>query len=566
MAFTRRDFIKTVGASGVVLASHDLIGDLLAQTPAGNPLQSKFKGLGDLVLAQAKLAGCTYADVRFTRSASMSVNANGSNNAGRGGGGEFGDFGGGGGGRGGGGGGRGGGRGGGGFGGPQGFAAFGGREGTRGPAGFGVRVIHSGVWGFASSPIVTEDEIRRITNVAIDVAKASAVAKTFDVRLAPVPAYTAHWVSPMKKDPTTVPVTEQQQLVQRVVDIVMKNPQVTNVNCSVNMGYEWKYFASSEGSYIEQEIYDTQPSFSVTARVGDVTQSRQFTAPPKTAGWETAEESEMIENAERIAAEAVEFCTAKPIGVGVKDLILSPSHAMLTLHEIVAHPTELDRIMGYEANYAGTSFVKVSDLGKLKYGSKLFNMTCDRTMPGAMGTVGYDDDGVKTQSWPLIREGILVGLQTNRETAHYIGEKESRGCTGAGSWRDYPFLRMPNVHMDFDPKGPTREEIIADTKDGVMIDGRGSYSIDQQRYNGQFGGNAFWEVKNGKVTRMATNVTYQAITTDFWANLNAVGNESTWRMNGTGGDAKGQPTQTNSISHGSPWMRIGKILVGAAFS
>lgn len=569
MSFTRRTFIKTVGASGIVLASHDLISDLLAQTPPGQPLQSKFKGLSDIVLAQAKLAGCTYADVRFTRNASMSVNASGTGAAGRGGG-EAGDFGG----RGGGGGGRGGGRGGGGFGGfggrggggPQGFAAFGGREGTRGAAGFGVRVIHSGVWGFASSPIVTEDEIRRITTVAVEVAKASAVAKTFDVRLAPVPAFVAHWASPMKKDPTTVPLSEQQALVQRVVDLAVKNKSVVNVNASVSMGYEWKYFASSEGSYIEQEIYNTQPQFSVTARVGDVTQSRQFTAVPKTAGWETAEESEMIENAERIAAEAEEFCTAKPIGVGVKDLILSPSHAMLTIHEIVAHATELDRIMGYEANYAGTSFVKVSDLGKLKYGSKIFNVTCDRTMPGAMGTVGYDDDGVKTQSWPLIREGILVGLQTNRETAHYIGEKESRGCTGAGSWRDYPFLRMPNVHMDFDPKGPTLDEMIADTKDGVMIDGRGSYSIDQQRYNGQFGGNAFWEIKNGKVTRMATNVTYNAITTDFWANLNAVGNQSTWKMFGTGGDAKGQPTQTNSISHGSPWMRIGKILVGAAFS
>jgi TldD protein len=163
-------------------------------------------------------------------------------------------------------------------------------------------VIHSGVWGFSSSPIVTEDEIRRITGVAIEVAKASAVAKTFDVRLAPVPAFVAHWASPMKKDPTTVPISEQQDFVQRVVDIAMKNKSAVNVNASVGMGYEWKYFASSEGSYIEQEVYTTQPQFSVTATVGDVTQSRQFTAVPKTAGWETAEESEMLENAERIAA------------------------------------------------------------------------------------------------------------------------------------------------------------------------------------------------------------------------------------------------------------------------
>ena len=288
---------------------------------------------------------------------------------------------------------------------------------------------------------------------------------------------------------------------------------------------------------------------------------------PGTGGWEIAEAAGLVENAERIAAEAVEYCTAKPVDMGLKDLVLTPSHAMLTIHEIVAHATELDRILGYEANYAGTSFVKISDLGKLKYGSKLFNVTADRTIPKGVATVGYDDDGVKTQEWPLVREGILVGLQTNRESAHFIGEKSSRGCTSANSWRDYPFLRMPNVHVDAGPAGsPTPEELIADTKDGVMIDGRGSYSIDQQRYNGQFGGNAFWEIKNGKRTRMVTNVTYNAITTDFWGNLDALSGKESWQMFGTGGDAKGQPTQTNSISHGSPWLRIRRIMVGAAFA
>ncbi len=191
----------------------------------------------------------------------------------------------------------------------------------------------------------------------------------------------------------------------------------------------------------------------MTARKDGETRSRTFTGVPMTGGWEVAEAAGMVENAERIAAEAVEFCTAKPIEMGVKDLILTPSHAMLTIHEIVAHATELDRILGYEANYAGTSFVKLSDLGKLKYGSKLFNVTADRTIPGGVGTIGYDDDGVKTQQWPLVREGILVGLQTNREMAHFIGEKASRGCTSANSWRDYPFLRMPNVHVEPGPPG-----------------------------------------------------------------------------------------------------------------
>jgi TldD protein len=554
----RRDFVKTVALSGMAVAASDIVGDLIAQTPQGKVLESKFKGLSDIALLEARTEGCSYADIRFTRSTNSGVNATGGNR-------EFDDFGGGfgGGGRGGGRGGRGGGRGGGGFGGFGGAGA----AGPSGAAGFGVRVIHSGVWGFASSPIVTEDEIRRITRMATEVAKASAIAKRMDVRLAPVPAYTEYWTTAFKKDPRTMPQDERQAYVQKVVDAVVKTKEVTNVNASVQLEHEWKYFASSEGSYIEQEIFTTTPSFTVTARKDGQTRSRTFSGVAMTGGWEVAEASKMLENAERIAAEAVEFCTAKPVEMGVKDLILTPSHAMLTIHEIVGHATELDRILGYEANYAGTSFIKLSDVGKLKYGSKLFNVTADRNRPGGIGTAGYDDDGVKTQEWPIVRDGILVGLQTNREMAHLVGEKESRGCTQANSWRDYPFLRMPNVHVDAGPAGsPTPEEMIADTKDGVLIDGRGSYSIDQQRYNGQFGGNAFWEIKNGKKTRMVTNVTYNAITTDFWANLDAISGKESWEMHGTGGDAKGQPTQTNSISHGSPYLRIRRILVGAAYA
>jgi TldD protein len=554
----RREFVKTMALSGAAVAASDLVGDLIAQSPKGRVLESKFRGLADVALAQAKQLGCAYADIRFTRRTNRGVNANGGNRdaaelggGGRGGGGR-------------------GGRGGrGGFGGFGGFGSGdpGSGAGSNQAAGFGVRVIHSGVWGFASSPIVTEEEIQRITRMAAEIAKASAIAKKMDVRLAPVPAYQDYWVTPMQKDPAAVSQETKQALVQQVVDIAVKTKDVLSVSASVQLEAEWKYFASSEGSYIEQEISTTTPSFSVTARRDGETRTRTFVGEPGTGGWEIAEAAQMTEHAERIAAEAVEFCTAKPIAMGIKDLILTPAHAMLTIHEIVAHATELDRIMGYEANYAGTSFVRVSDLGRLKYGSKLFNVTADRTVPRGVATIGYDDDGVKTQEWPLVRDGILVGLQTNRESAHYIGEKASRGCTSANSWRDYPFLRMPNVHVDAGPPGsPTPEQIIADTKDGVLIDGRGSYSIDQQRYNGQFGGNAFWEIKNGRKTRMASNVTYNAITTDFWANLDAISGKESWRMFGTGGDAKGQPTQTNSISHGSPWLRIRRIMIGAAYA
>lgn len=192
-------------------------------------------------------------------------------------------------------------------------------------------------------------------------------------------------------------------------------------------------------------------------------------------------------------------------------------------------------------------------------------MYADKTSRG-LGSVGFDDDGVKSQKWDIIRDGILVGLQTNRETAHFVGEDFSRGCTYGSTWRDYPFLRMPNIQLEPGPENaPTREQMIADVRNGVMIDGRGSYSIDQQRYNGQFGGHVFWEIRNGRITRMVTDVTYNAITTDFWANLDAVTGPREWQMFGTGGDAKGQPTQTNAISHGSPWLLVRNIMTGAAF-
>ncbi len=562
---SRRDFIRGVGGATAIAALHsrDLVAELIATSPSGRVLETKFKGLADIALAEGKMAGCSYTDIRFTLTASppgATVNFREAGEAGEAGGR---------GGRGGRGGGGGGG-GGGGFGGGRGGRGAQLREiptdANRQPGGFGVRVVHSGVWGFASSPIVTEDEVRRITKVAVEVAKASAIAKRADLQLAQVPKYVDNYVTPMVKPPLSVSQTDKQAWAQAIVDKAKGVAGVTAVSVSANHAYEWRYFASSEGSYIEQEFYTTTPTLSVTAKVGDVTRTRNYPGVASMGGWEVAERTDFLASAERVAHEAVEMCTAKPLGSsGLRDLILSPSHAMLTIHEIVAHATEVDRVVGYEANYAGTSFVKLSDIGKLKYGSKLMNITADKTDDG-LGAVGYDDDGVKAQKFPIIRDGILVGLQTNRETAHLVGEKFSRGCTFANSWRDYPFLRMPNVHLEPGPaNSPTREQLIADVKDGVMIDGRGSYSIDQQRYNGQFGGHIFWEIKNGKITRQVTDVTYNAITTDFWKNLDGMTGPSEYQKFGTGGDAKGQPTQTNSISHGSSWLLIRKMMVGAAF-
>ena len=566
MASTRRTFVKQAGAAGVLLVASDRIGDLIAQTPQGEVMKSKFKGLADIALAEAKRGGCSYADIRFTRNITYpGVTATASNGAAPAADDAAGRFGGGRGGAGGGGG-RGGGRGGGGgFGGGFGGGDTISTDGTPTAAGFGVRVVHSGVFGFASSPIVTEDEIRRIAKLATEVAKASAIAKKRDLVLAPVPAYQVNWSTEMQQDPRKMSESDKQRALQAVVDAAIKHKDVVSATASANFSGEWKYFASTEGSYIEQELFSTTPNFSVTAKRGDTTRTRQYAMPGGMGGWELVEIDGMNANVDQTVDEAIELATAVPMPPGVKDLILTPSHLALTIHEIIAHATELDRIMGYEAIYAGTSFVKVNSIGKLKYGSKLLNVTGDKVRPGGRATVGYDDDGVKTTKFDIIKDGVLVGVSSNRETAHYIGDKESRGCTQASGWAQYPFLRMPNVHLEADPKGPTPEEMIADTKDGVLIEGSGSFSIDQQRYNGQFGGSAFWEIKNGKKTRALTNVTYNAITTDFWANLDAVAGPKYWRQFGVGGDAKGQPTQGQAVSHGASWCRIRKIMLGGAF-
>ncbi len=536
MRHGRRQFIKSVGAGAAGLGMADWwMPPLTAQSAADRT--ARYREWGSAGITLARSLGCTYADVRFGRKRSQALNVRNGQLTQQGGF-SYGGFG----------------------------AAPGG--GISDTSGFGVRVVHSGVWGFASSPVTTPDEVRRVVRLATDIARASAMAKRFDVKLAPTPAWDDFYETPHERDPFTVPLEEKLALLTEATSAIQKHAQVIFANAYASFSHDWKFLVTSEGSFIEQSLYYCSCGCAATARSskGQV-KTRVYTPGASTAGYEFLVNADLSGHAERVAAEAVEHSMAEPVRAGLKDLVLKPSHLALTIHEIIAHPTELDRIVGYEANYAGTSFVSLEDLGALKYGSRLLNVTADRTHPGAAGTVGYDDDGVKTQKWPIIREGILVGLQTNRETAHYIGESESRGCTFANHWRNYPFLRMPNIQLEAGPPGsPTLDDMIADVKDGVLVDGAGSFSIDQQRYNGQFGGNAFWEIRNGKVTRMVTDFTYNAITTDFWQNLDAVGPPETWEHHGMDGDAKGQPVQSNYPSHGSAPCLIRKVMVGAAFT
>jgi TldD protein len=420
--------------------------------------------------------------------------------------------------------------------------------------GFGVRVLRQGVWGFAASPFVTSNEIARVTGEAVEIAKANAALKRRAVELAAVPAYRDRYATPFEKDPFDVPIGEQLALLQEIHETAKQVSGVTNVNSSLVFRTEDKYFASTDGSSIQQLILQTYPGFGVTAVDMSTrkSKSRAFQVVPVTGGYEHVERCGMREAARRVAEEAVEHLQSPSVDAGVKDLVLMPSHLGLTIHESIGHSTELDRALGYEANFAGTSFLAPPNkvMGQLRFGSPLVNVIGDRTLPQAMATVGYDDDGVKATSWHILKEGVFQAYQTTRDQAHLVGEQASRGCCNADSFDSVPFQRMPNVWLEPGKDGKSLDDLIGMVDDGILIDGRGSYSIDQQRYNFQFGGDAFWEIRGGKRTRMLADVAYQSKTTDFWGACAAIADKRSWENVGLGSDGKGQPGQTNAMSHG----------------
>jgi TldD protein len=428
--------------------------------------------------------------------------------------------------------------------------------------GFGVRVIVNGAWGFASSPVVTPEEIAAITGEAVIIAKANASIQSKPIQLAPVKAYKDRWVTPHDKDPFDVPMAEKLDLLQRVTGQTKKNPKVFSGAASLNLRAEDKYFASSEGSSIQQYILQIYGNVDATAvdRQNNISRSRSYVPTQASAGWEYVPEMNLEENAQRIREEVVEHLSAPAVKPGIKDLLLMPNHLMLTIHESVAHPTELDRALGYEANYAGTSYITPDKIGK-RIASEHCTFVGDRIKPRGLATCGYDDDGVKTTEFTIIEKGIFRNYQTTREQAHLVGDKESHGCCQADSWATVPFQRMPNVSLSPGPSETTLDSLISGIDDGVLIDGRGSYSIDQQRYNIQFGGDAFWEIKGGKKRGMISRVSYQGRTPDFWQACDGTAGPAYWRQYGTTGDAKGEPTQINSISHGCSPTRFRQINV-----
>jgi TldD protein len=427
--------------------------------------------------------------------------------------------------------------------------------------GFGIRVIVDGTWGFASSSNVTKDEIAAVARQAAAIAKANRQVNREPVRLAPVDSHNATWNTPVKKNPFDMPLQPKLDVLLQIHEEALKVSGATFVSAAMQFVNEQKYFASTDGSHIEQSLIRSYPSFSVTSvdRGTGKFYSRAALTAPMGMGYEYVESYPLLEEARVAAEEAVAMHKAKPAPAGQKALILHPTNLWLTIHESVGHSTELDRALGYEANFAGTSFLTPDKLGKFQFGSKIVNLVADKTQDRAMATCGFDDDGVKTSRWHLIKDGTFVDYQTTRDQAHLIGQQTSHGCSYADNWSSIPFQRMPNVSLEPGAGDVTEKDIISATDDGVYVKGDGSYSIDQQRYNFQFSGQTFWEVKGGKITTQLRDLAYQSNTPDFWTQCDLLGGKSTYALGGAFGDGKGQPPQSNSVSHGCPIARFTRV-------
>ncbi|NGZ83044.1 TldD/PmbA family protein [Duganella aceris] len=451
-------------------------------------------------------------------------------------------------------------------------------------SGVGVRVIANGAYGFCSTNVMTPDSVADAARQAVAIARANSKLQIEPVVLAPVKGVgEVAWATPFKKDWRNVAIKEKAEM------LLAANKAGLDAGASFMASNlfqvnQQKYFASTDGSYIDQDIHRLWSPLTATAvdKTSNRFRTRDGLSSPVSMGYEFFDAKagnkikaaggvttlykgayDIIEDARTAGRQAREKLTAKSVEPGKYDLVLSPEHLFLTIHESVGHATELDRVLGYEANYAGTSFATLDkwQSKKFKYGSDIVNFVADKTTPGSLGCVGYDDEGVASKRWDIIKDGILVNYQATRDQAAVIGEKESHGCSYADSWSSVQFQRMPNVSLAAGKKPLTPDEMIKDVKKGIYILGRGSFSIDQQRYNFQFGGQLYFEIKNGKIVNQLEDVAYQSNTQEFWNACTALCDERDWRMGGSFFDGKGQPSQVSAVSHGSPTTRFNGVNV-----
>lgn len=430
--------------------------------------------------------------------------------------------------------------------------------------GFGIRILLNGAWGFASSDIMTTKEIEKTTLLAINIAKASSLLKEKKVLLAPEPAYKDIWQTPFIIDPFEVSVEDKFSLLFKIDSILRKNPAIKTAISSINFTREHQYHMTTNGSEIEQILLSSGAGYSATAVSNKEVQTRSYPSghgeQALSMGYELIESLKLIENAERVREEAIALLKAPQCPQGEMDLIIGGNQMALQIHESVGHATELDRVLGYEESYAGSSFATMEKLDKFKYGSEIVNLVADATVPGGLATAGYDDDGVKAQRWDIVKNGILSGYMTNREFAHNINKKRSNGSNRADGHSNIPITRICNLSLM--PGKYELEELIKGVKNGIIMENNKSWSIDQKRLNFQFGCEIGWLIKNGKIKSMVKNPVYQGITPEFWNSCDGICNEKHWKLWGVSNCGKGQPPQTAMMCHGSSPARFRKVKIG----
>lgn len=435
--------------------------------------------------------------------------------------------------------------------------------------GFAVRVIHGGAWGFASGVVLTDEEAARVAESAVAVARVAAAMTTTPVEIAPEPTYDdVTWVSSYVVNPLDVPVAEKAALLIDWTNRLRTGAAVDHASASLQQVQENKYYADLSGTRTTQQRVRLQPGFEAMGAGADTFDSMASIAPPVGRGWEYLTTGAGADGAgwdwddeiEQVPELLAEKLNAPSVEAGTYDLVIHPSNLWLTIHESIGHATELDRALGYEANYAGTSFATYDKLGTLQYGSPIMNVTGDRQVEHGLATIGYDDEGVQTQTWDIVRDGVLVGYQLDRAMGQMkpelagldSGQGRSNGCAYADSPGHIPIQRMANVSLQPDPDGPSTEDLIGRVERGIYIVGDKSWSIDMQRFNFQFTGQRFYKIADGELVGQLRDVAYQATTTEFWGSMEAVGGPDTWVLGGAFNCGKAQPGQVASVSHGCP--------------
>jgi TldD protein len=437
--------------------------------------------------------------------------------------------------------------------------------------GMGVRVIADGAWGFAASDDLSRTAVEATAARAVEIARASARVQLHDIRLAPEKPVTAEWTTPYQIDPFTTSVEQNLDLLLRIDAELRSVAGVTLAEANLNFRRGEQWFVSSEGSDIHQTKYTTGVGYAAYAFAGNEIHKRSFPnsygGQWQNRGYELIGELRLVENARRIGEEAVALHRAEQCPEGVFTIILDGSQLGLQIHESVGHPIELDRVLGMEANFAGTSFLTLDKLGSLRYGSELVNIVADARQehgPG-LGTFAFDDEGVPAQCTPIITHGLFTGYLSSRETAHTLGADRSGGTLRAEGWNRLPLIRMTNISILPGEKPLSLEQLIADTDHGIYMETNRSWSIDDKRYNFQFGCEIGWEIKHGKRVRMLKNPSYSGITTEFWNSMDAICSRDQWVLWGTPHCGKGQPQQVMGTGHGAAPARFHSVKVGSAY-